>query len=418
MDVQNVATHESGHSLSLFDLYGGADTDKTMYGIIANGETKKRTLEQDDRDGVAYLYPSNANERVYIKDATDDYGCMPYPGSVWWCSPDVSLNPDPPVLGQQTVITVRARNMMPTNVQGSVTVEVHDPSVSLSPGQNVLWTSTQNNVAIAPGYTDVTFNWIPNANSFGEGHYCMIAIVKSGNDNTQTGVPQDNNVTCHNFHITSVVAGSGGSSNMIVVAGNNGTLPITGFFHVNRSELPASWAALVLDRYGQPYTEGSPVYLPPYTETWFRLLIIAPPSVLEGDTGAIQFFGIMDPPPVDRPPIMGGVTFQVRVIDPASEVGEQRAAPLALTARAYPNPFRPQVTLALEIPRAGRVSVVIFDIAHRHIRTLLDETVAAGNHEIAWDGRDGFGRVVPSGAYFYQISLDGRRQGGRLLLLK
>jgi flagellar hook assembly protein FlgD len=87
-------------------------------------------------------------------------------------------------------------------------------------------------------------------------------------------------------------------------------------------------------------------------------------------------------------------------------------------ARAYPNPFRPQVTLALDVPRAGRISVTIFDVAQRHVRTLLDESVSAGHREILWDGRDASGRAVPSGTYFYQVRLDGERQGGRLLLLK
>ncbi len=418
MDVYNVATHESGHSLSLFDLYGAGDVDKTMYGIIANGETKKRSLAQDDRDGVAYLYPVNANERVYIRDATDDYACQPYPGATWWHSPDVWMNPEPPVLGQQTVITVRARNMMPTNVQASVTVEVHDPSVSLSPGVNVLWTATQNNVTIAPGYSDVTFNWTPNANSFGQGHYCLIAIVTSGNDNTQVGVPQDNNVTCHNFNITVVAPGSGGSSDECVTAGNNTPYPLTGFFHLDRSELPMDWYATVLDPYGQPYQEGSPVFLAPYTETFFRLIIVVPATAGDGATGTVQFFGIVDPPPPDRPPLLGGVGFQVRVLDPASGIAEDRAAPPIVKARAYPNPFRPPVTLAFQIPRRGRISVDIFDAAHRCVATLMDEPVDSGPREIIWDGRDAFGRPLPSGTYFYQVRLDGERQGGRLLLLK
>jgi hypothetical protein len=57
-DVQNVGTHELGHSLCLDDLYGSADTEKTMYGYVDAGETKKRTLDQDDIDGITYLYPS------------------------------------------------------------------------------------------------------------------------------------------------------------------------------------------------------------------------------------------------------------------------------------------------------------------------------------------------------------------------
>ncbi|HID93592.1 MAG TPA: matrixin family metalloprotease [bacterium (Candidatus Stahlbacteria)] len=57
MDVQNIATHETGHSLSLADLYGSTDTEKTMYGYSSYGEIKKRTLDPDDEAGIAYLYP-------------------------------------------------------------------------------------------------------------------------------------------------------------------------------------------------------------------------------------------------------------------------------------------------------------------------------------------------------------------------
>lgn len=59
-DVQNLATHESGHSLNLQDIYGTADAEKTMYGYspAGGGETKKRTLEADDITGCRYVQPS------------------------------------------------------------------------------------------------------------------------------------------------------------------------------------------------------------------------------------------------------------------------------------------------------------------------------------------------------------------------
>ncbi len=57
-DVQSVVTHELGHSLKLSDLYGKADTEKTMYGHGA-GKIGQRTLHQDDIDGITYLYPSD-----------------------------------------------------------------------------------------------------------------------------------------------------------------------------------------------------------------------------------------------------------------------------------------------------------------------------------------------------------------------
>ncbi len=56
-DVQNVATHELGHALSLADLYGAGDAEKTMYGYVNTGETKKQTLDPDDVAGIAHLYP-------------------------------------------------------------------------------------------------------------------------------------------------------------------------------------------------------------------------------------------------------------------------------------------------------------------------------------------------------------------------
>jgi hypothetical protein len=56
-DVQNVGTHEHGHSLCLDDLYDTADSEKTMYGYVSRGETEKRTLDPDDIEGISYLYP-------------------------------------------------------------------------------------------------------------------------------------------------------------------------------------------------------------------------------------------------------------------------------------------------------------------------------------------------------------------------
>lgn len=57
MDVQNLAAHESGHSLNLQDLYGAADAAKTMYGYSSANETSKRTLEPDDIVGCRYIQP-------------------------------------------------------------------------------------------------------------------------------------------------------------------------------------------------------------------------------------------------------------------------------------------------------------------------------------------------------------------------
>lgn len=56
-DVQNVGTHEVGHTLVLEDLYDSADSEQTMYGYSSSGETEKRTLEAGDLAGIRYIYP-------------------------------------------------------------------------------------------------------------------------------------------------------------------------------------------------------------------------------------------------------------------------------------------------------------------------------------------------------------------------
>jgi hypothetical protein len=55
-DIQSVATHEMGHCLLLLDLYGTADSEKTMYGKGGPGETKARTLEPAEIEGIRYIY--------------------------------------------------------------------------------------------------------------------------------------------------------------------------------------------------------------------------------------------------------------------------------------------------------------------------------------------------------------------------
>ncbi len=56
-DIQNVGTHEVGHTLVLEDLYDAGDSEQTMYGYCTRGETKKRTLEAGDIAGIRHIYP-------------------------------------------------------------------------------------------------------------------------------------------------------------------------------------------------------------------------------------------------------------------------------------------------------------------------------------------------------------------------
>ena len=85
---------------------------------------------------------------------------------------------------------------------------------------------------------------------------------------------------------------------------------------------------------------------------------------------------------------------------------------------SWPNPFNPATTLELELPRAGRVTLAIYDLAGRQLRTLLDDRRPAGHLSLRWDGRDDTGTVLPSGVYLARLTAADETRWRRLTLLK
>ncbi len=110
----------------------------------------------------------------------------------------------------------------------------------------------------------------------------------------------------------------------------------------------------------------------------------------------------------------------VRVGNPAltsvGGPGLPLGAPLAVSAA--PNPFNPRTSLLFALPREGRVKVELFDLRGRLLATLLDEVRPAGRVELAWDGRDGEGRPLSSGAYHARVTAAGQVGSARLLLVR
>ena len=58
VDVQNIATHEAGHWLMLGDMYNKPASEQTMFGISAEFDLQKRSLESGDLAGIVEIYPS------------------------------------------------------------------------------------------------------------------------------------------------------------------------------------------------------------------------------------------------------------------------------------------------------------------------------------------------------------------------
>jgi hypothetical protein len=60
-------------------------------------------------------------------------------------------------------------------------------------------------------------------------------------------------------------------------------------------------------------------------------------------------------------------------------------------------------TIRYGLPQAGDVRLAVLDLSGRVVQSLTDGTLPAGLHEIAWNGRDGHGRTVGSGIYFFRL---------------
>ncbi len=88
-------------------------------------------------------------------------------------------------------------------------------------------------------------------------------------------------------------------------------------------------------------------------------------------------------------------------------------------APARPNPFNPVTSIDYSVKETGSVTIVVYDIAGRLVRTLLDEEVGAGTSgTVVWDGRDDAGERCASGVYFYRIDAEGFTTARKMALLK
>ncbi len=70
---------------------------------------------------------------------------------------------------------------------------------------------------------------------------------------------------------------------------------------------------------------------------------------------------------------------------------------------AYPNPFNNHVRLTMHLDQPSMVSAVVHNIRGRKIKTLMNQSVSAGEHVLSWDGTNYTGNAVPSGTYLINI---------------
>ncbi len=84
----------------------------------------------------------------------------------------------------------------------------------------------------------------------------------------------------------------------------------------------------------------------------------------------------------------------------------------------FPNPFNPETTLKFKLAKPAPVTLHIYDMLGRRVRTLVNGRTSAERHQIVWDGRDDSGAPVSSGVYIARLVAGEQRRSIKMMLIQ
>lgn len=84
----------------------------------------------------------------------------------------------------------------------------------------------------------------------------------------------------------------------------------------------------------------------------------------------------------------------------------------------FPNPFNPSTTIKFSIPQNSTVTLAIYDAMGNLVKTLTNEALAAGKHEVNWNGDNNSGTKVSSGIYFYKLTAGSFTLTRKMVMMK
>ena len=108
---------------------------------------------------------------------------------------------------------------------------------------------------------------------------------------------------------------------------------------------------------------------------------------------------------------------------------EQAAQPLGIfdpnivpntffLSQNFPNPFNPSTVIRFGLPIEENVTLKVYDILGREVKTLVNETLRPGYHSVEWDGTNNYGSKVASGIYVYRIVAGKFVKSMKMMMLK
>ncbi len=102
---------------------------------------------------------------------------------------------------------------------------------------------------------------------------------------------------------------------------------------------------------------------------------------------------------------------------PPTGINEGKTAKPLSAVSAAPNPAKDRALISFSLANAGNASVRIYSASGKLVRTVLDQTVGAGNSSATWDLRNDAGQRVTNGMYFYEVTAGSTVAHGKVSVL-
>ncbi|MBS1513420.1 MAG: DUF4331 family protein [Bacteroidetes bacterium] len=84
----------------------------------------------------------------------------------------------------------------------------------------------------------------------------------------------------------------------------------------------------------------------------------------------------------------------------------------------FPNPFNPSTEIRYNLLKNDKVSVKIYDITGKEVRTLVDGTMSAGVNSVIWNGLTNEGNAAATGTYFVKLVTSAGEDTRKMMLVK
>ena len=115
----------------------------------------------------------------------------------------------------------------------------------------------------------------------------------------------------------------------------------------------------------------------------------------------------------------GAFVFLNQGVSATAVAAETMATPSTFALGAnYPNPFNPATTIPVSVAGTGDVDLTIYNVLGQPVRQVWNGPLAAGEHRLTWDGRDGQGQAVAAGVYLYRLQVDDQTRLRKMVKLE